>query len=110
MVDFANIAAAQAAGYTEIAAHKSDGSYLVTLEKQMTGAAGASGQMMRGYGAGPDQATAEAQALADINGQRRVRYAGTSSIPVAGSFISHGSDVWNPPAPPGGAPLTPDVS
>lgn len=107
MSDFANLAAANAAGWVEIVSHKPDGSYLVTLEKQMAGAPGASGYMMRGYGAGSTQAAAEAQALADINGQRRTRYAGGSSIPASSSdFQWFGGGLFSP----GGTTLTQDVS
>lgn len=101
MSDFANIAAATAAGWKEIVQTRTDGSYLVTLEKWMVGAPGASGYFLRAHGHGANQAAAETQALAGLNEQRRLRYAGTSSIPIdSHSFESGGAR---------GTTLTPDA-
>jgi hypothetical protein len=86
----------------------------------MTGA-GASGYFMRAHGHASSQAAAEAQALADLNGQRRLRYAGTSSIPgptrqVAARHPDVGTKTldsfqgYNASPPTGGTTLTPDVS
>lgn len=54
----------------------------MTLEKPILGFAGSGGGMLRAYGAGSTQAAAEAQALAGLNGQRKLRYdqnAGTTA-------------------------------
>jgi hypothetical protein len=82
MSDFANIAAATAAGWKQVTQRPGDGSYVVHLERWMTGAPGASGFFLRAHGHASSQAAAEAQALSSLNEQRRLRYAGTSSIPV----------------------------
>lgn len=122
MAAYADIAAATAAGFKELIHRPSDGSYVVTLEKWMTGAPGASGFFMRASGHASSQVAAEAQALASLNEQRRLRYAGTSSIPgptrtVAAAYPDSGMKVLdsfetyglaNPAT--GGTTLTPDLS
>lgn len=94
MADFANIAAATGAGYTEIVLDRGSGAnsatrWFVTLEKQIVGGR-QSGIVWRAFGEGTTQANAETQALADLNGKRRHRYGG-----AADSF---------------GVTLTPDVN
>jgi hypothetical protein len=54
----------------------------VVLEKKLLGGAG-SGVMYRGFGVGSSQANAETQALADLNGKRRLRYNGAADSFVA---------------------------
>jgi hypothetical protein len=51
--------------------------YEVVLEKQLLGGR-QSGVMFRAFGQGSSQAAAETQALADLNGKRRARYAGAN--------------------------------
>jgi hypothetical protein len=83
MADFANTAAAQAAGYKLIQLDRGAGHpyrFSSTLEKWVTGDVGQSGVNLRGYGESPSsQASADAQALAALNGQRAHRYAGKGS-------------------------------
>jgi hypothetical protein len=121
MIDLANIAAATAAGWKEIVQRPGDGTYVVHLEKWMTGAPGASGYMLRASGHASTQVAAEAQALASLNEQRRLRYAGSSSVPgasrtVAADYPEFGTktldsfQTYYGSPPTGGTTLTPDVS
>ena len=80
-VEFANHAAAVAAGYTSILHDKGVAAvaatrYLVTLEKHLTGISGQSGGPFRAYGEGASQAAAEAQALASLNKMRDHKFGG----------------------------------
>jgi hypothetical protein len=121
MTAFASIGAATAAGFVEVVQRPGDGSYVVHLEKWMTGAPGASGYFMRAHGHVSSQAAAEAQALASLNEQRRLRYAGSSSVPgasrtVAADYPEVGTktldsfQTYYGSPPTGGTTLTPDVS
>ena len=89
----ANLAAAQAAGYSSIVHDRGAGRsprYFVTVEKHLTGATGASGGLARAYGEGDSQAAAEAKALAALNAQRNHRYgiAGGSSDSRGGALTA----------------------
>jgi hypothetical protein len=83
MADFANSAAAQAAGYKLIQLDRGAGHpyrFSTTLEKWLTGDVGQSGSALRAYGeSSASQAAADAQALAGLNAQRAHRYAGKGS-------------------------------
>lgn len=106
MSDFANLAAATAAGWKEVIHRPADGTYLVHLERWMSGAPGQSGYYLRSHGHGSSLAAAEAQALAGLNEQRRQRYAGTSSVPVDSHSFESNFGVSGAR----GTTLTPDVS
>lgn len=74
MADLANIAAATAAGYKEIAAQKTNGLWQVTLEKTVTDVLGHDIVLHRSFGESTvSQAAAEAIALAALNTQRDER-------------------------------------
>jgi hypothetical protein len=87
-IAFANIAAAVAAGYKEIATDRGPQTqfgtqpaqprWVVRLEKPITGEPGFSGGLYVAHGEGATQVAAEAVALAALNTQRGHRY-GTDS-------------------------------
>lgn len=83
MADFANTAAAQAAGYKLIQLDRGSGHpyrFTTVLEKWVTGDVGQSGSNLRGYGeSSVSQAAADTQALGAINAQRTHRYVGKGS-------------------------------
>jgi hypothetical protein len=78
----ADIAASASAGYKEIVLDRGSGAnpstrYEVTLERQLVGGRG-SGVMFRAFAQDASQAAAETAALAMLNGDRRLRYAGAA--------------------------------
>jgi hypothetical protein len=72
MADLANIAAALAAGYKEIATQKG-GVWSVTLEKTVSDVAGHDVVLHQAHGEGASQGAAETVALAALNSQRDER-------------------------------------
>jgi hypothetical protein len=79
--DFASVAAAQSAGYAfeqlDAGAGKSP-RYVSRFSKPIVGEPGSAGGLFKAEGAGSDvQATADANALASLNAQRRHRYGGS---------------------------------
>lgn len=100
-IAFANIAAAVAAGYKEVATDRGPqtqfGSqpaqprWIVTLEKPLRGEVGFSGVTWRAHGEGATQVAAEAIALAALNTQRGHRYgtdSGGSNTDVRGGALA----------------------
>lgn len=102
-IAFANIAAAQAAGYVEIVLDRGaqvqqpgniqapQPRFQVKLEGQVVGQPGASGSRVEFIGEGATQVAAEAVALSNLNGWRANRYgsdsaganSGTPGVPPA---------------------------
>lgn len=79
MSDHASVAAAITAGYiktqTDMGAAFKGNRFRTLLEKPIIGEPGKSGSMLRAYGeSSVDAATADAQALAALNGARNVTY------------------------------------
>lgn len=72
MADLANIAAATAAGYKEVATQKGS-LWQVTLEKTMTDTGGHDIVLHKSHGEGASQGAAETVALAALNTQRDER-------------------------------------
>jgi hypothetical protein len=87
---YANVAAAQAAGWTRIPIDRGVGKsprYIPVLEKWLVGEAGSSGYMHRAQGdSDVDQGTADAQAVASLNGQRKHR--ATFTNPANGKTLA----------------------
>lgn len=74
MADLANIAAATAAGYVEIAKQNGAGKWFVTLEKLVTDVNGHDVILHKQHGESTvSQAAAETQALAGLNVERDLR-------------------------------------
>lgn len=89
--DLANLAATVTAGYKETATLGTDGTWLVMLEKALTGDPdGGSGGMFRAYGVGTTQAAAETRAVGALNGQRVIRYGADTGA------VSNGKKNINP--------------
>jgi hypothetical protein len=82
--DLADHAAATTAGYKRIQIDRGSGvnpRYFSRYEKPTIGQPGAPGGLFIAEGSSNvDQATADAQALAALNGQRKHRYAGTGGL------------------------------
>lgn len=90
-IAFANIAAAQAAGYVEIVLDRGaqvqqpgniqapQPRFQVKLEGQLVGQPGTSGSRVEFIGEGASQVAAEAVALANLNGFRANRYGSDSA-------------------------------
>jgi hypothetical protein len=73
MADFPDLASAEAAGYALEQGYALAG-YVTNVEKWLQGEPGARGFQFRVVGVGPDQASADADALASLNLQRAARY------------------------------------
>lgn len=90
---FANLAAAITAGYVETVNIGNDGSYLVMLEKWVTGN-GVSGGNIRAYGHRATQVLAEADALANLNVARGQRYGfDTGATSTGANQVAYTRDV-----------------
>ena len=97
MTDFANNAAAVAAGWKRVQTDRgatANPRYLTHYELIVVGTAGESGCILKADGEANDaQATADTNALAAVNGQRKVRYGAGSSAGKSGYTTSHTFDV-----------------
>lgn len=89
-IALANIAAATAAGYKETVLDRGASfspaslRFEVTLDKALVGEPTATGNQIRAFGQGANQAAAEAVALAALNFQRKARYGQDDSVTFKG--------------------------
>jgi hypothetical protein len=98
MSDLADHAAATAAGYQRVQVDRgasfTGNRYLSRYEKMHTGAAGDSGYLLKADGeSNVSQAAADTQALAALNGQRKLRYGAGAAAGSSGKGQPHTFDV-----------------
>jgi hypothetical protein len=93
VTDFASVAAAQAAGYTlQTYSAGTPSRFFAVLTKYLAGASGTPSTRMDAIGeSSVDSVTAQANALASLNAQRRHRYAGSPGAASGATVANHPS-------------------